>query len=72
MRAARCGLSIDGRFSAPPQVLTVGTGPEFEAMRDSAVRAVVEAQPYDMLRTDHYQAWKEIDLTFVPADGRKK
>jgi len=68
----RIRLSADGRFSALPQVLTVGSGSKFEAMRDSAIRAVVQAQPYDMLREEHYQAWKEIDLTFKPADWTGK
>ena len=38
--------------------------PQFNAMRDSAVRAVFVGQPYTMLRPEHYEQWKEIDLTF--------
>ena len=47
-----------------PQVITSGNGPVFNAMRDSAVRAVLIGQPFTMLRPDHYDIWKEIDFTF--------
>ncbi|HET7190330.1 MAG TPA: hypothetical protein VFI98_00310 [Pseudolabrys sp.] len=54
----------DGTLAVGPQVLTAGTGAQFNAMRDSAVRAVFVGQPYTMLRPDHYDQWKEIDFTF--------
>ena len=44
--------------------LLVGSGVQYNAMRDSAVRAVLVGQPYTMLRPDHYDSWKEIDFTF--------
>jgi len=54
----------DGTLAVGPQVLTSGSGAQFTAMRDSAVRAVFVGQPYTMLRPDHYDQWKEIDFTF--------
>jgi len=54
----------DGTLASGPQVLTSGNGTQFDAMRDSAVRAVFVGQPYTMLRPDHYDQWKEIDFTF--------
>ncbi|MFY9685983.1 MAG: hypothetical protein WAJ88_09320 [Pseudolabrys sp.] len=54
----------DGTLAVGPQVLTSGSGAQFNAMRDSAVRAVFVGQPYTMLRPDHYEQWKEIDFTF--------
>jgi outer membrane biosynthesis protein TonB len=54
----------DGTLADGPQVLTSGTGVRYNAMRDSAVRAVLTGQPYTMLRPEHYDAWKEIDFTF--------
>ncbi len=54
----------DGTLAAGPQVLTSGSGAQFNAMRDSAVRAVFLGQPYTMLRPDHYDLWREIDFTF--------
>jgi colicin import membrane protein len=60
----RIRFKRDGTLSAGPQVLTSGSGPQYNAMRDSAVRAVFVGQPYTMLRPDHYDLWKEIDFTF--------
>jgi outer membrane biosynthesis protein TonB len=60
----RIRFKRDGTLAAGPQVLTSGQGVQFDAMRDSAVRAVFVAQPYTMLRPDHYNMWKEIDFTF--------
>src|SRR6476620_7773118 len=54
----------DGTLAIGPQVLTTGSGAQFTAMRDSAVRAVFVGQPYTMLRPEHYEQWKEIDFTF--------
>jgi colicin import membrane protein len=54
----------DGTLADGPQVITSGGGARFDAMRDSAVRAVLTGQPYTMLRPEHYDAWKEIDFTF--------
>lgn len=60
----RIRFKRDGTLAVGPQVLTSGSGPQFTAMRDSAVRAVFVGQPYTMLRPDHYEIWKEIDFTF--------
>ena len=60
----RIRFKRDGTLAAGPQVITSGQGAQFEAMRDSAVRAVFVGQPYTMLRPDHYDIWKEIDFTF--------
>lgn len=54
----------DGTLETGPQVITSGSGVRFNAMRDSAARAVLVGQPYTMLRPDHYDSWKEIDFTF--------
>lgn len=54
----------DGTLAIGPQVITSGSGAQFAAMRDSAVRAVFVGQPYTMLRPEHYEQWKEIDFTF--------
>jgi colicin import membrane protein len=49
-------------------VLNGGTGPLFEATRDSAVRAVIQGQPYDMLSAATYDLWKEMDINFDPRE----
>ena len=64
----RVRLGRDGRLSAPPMVLTSGSGMLFGSARDSAVRAVFQGQPFDMLRPEHYETWKDIEVTFDPRD----
>lgn len=57
-------LTPDGRLASPPQVVSRGNGPAFEAYRDSAVRAVMVSQPFNMLRKESYETWREIDIDF--------
>jgi outer membrane biosynthesis protein TonB len=64
----RIQIGRDGRLTAPPVVLTSGQGQVYLAARDSAVRAVFRAQPFDMLRPEHYDTWKDIEVTFDPRD----
>ena len=40
----------------------------FESARDSAIRALYRGQPFDMLRTETYDAWHEMEITFDPRD----
>jgi colicin import membrane protein len=60
----RIRFKRDGTLAAGPQVITSGSGPVFNAMRDSAVRAVLVGQPYTMLRPQTYETWQEIDFVF--------
>jgi hypothetical protein len=66
--AIRIRLARDHHLIGQPEVLTSGDGPLFEATRDSAVRAVIQAQPYDMLSLTTYDQWKEIDINFDPRE----
>ncbi len=61
-------LRPDGTLAGPPSVLTTGNGPMFESARDSAIRAVFRGQPFDMLRPQTYETWKDIEVTFDPRD----
>jgi colicin import membrane protein len=64
----RIQLGRDGRLSSPPMVVTHGNGQLYETARDSAVRAVFRGQPFDMLKPEHYETWKDIEVTFDPRD----
>jgi outer membrane biosynthesis protein TonB len=64
----RVRLGRDGRLSAPPQVLTSGHSPAFQASREAAVRALFQGQPFDMLSPATYEEWKEMDILFDPRD----
>jgi outer membrane biosynthesis protein TonB len=61
-------LGRDRKLSAPPRVLTSGNSALFRAARDNAMRALFMGQPFDMLRPEHYDLWKELDITFDPRD----
>lgn len=60
----RIRFKRDGTLEMGPQVLTSGQGARYNAIRDSAVRAVLIGQPFTMLRPEHYETWKEMDFTF--------
>jgi outer membrane biosynthesis protein TonB len=64
----RIRLGRNGRLTAPPVVLSRGNGVMFNTARDSAVRAVYRGQPFDMLKPEHYDTWKDIEVTFDPRD----
>jgi colicin import membrane protein len=64
----RVQLGKDGKLTAPPVVLSSGTGVLYNSARDSAVRAVFQGQPFTMLKPDHYETWKDIEVTFDPRD----
>jgi outer membrane biosynthesis protein TonB len=61
-------LKPDGTLAAPPMATNSGSSQLFMAARDSAMRAVLRGQPYDMLRPEHYDLWKDIEVTFDPRD----
>jgi outer membrane biosynthesis protein TonB len=64
----RIRLDKGGKLSAPPIVLSSGSGPLYNSARDSAVRAVFQGQPFTMLKPDHYEIWKDIEVNFDPRD----
>jgi outer membrane biosynthesis protein TonB len=64
----RIRLKPDGTLAGPPMVTTSGQSPLFMASRDSAIRAVFRGQPFNMLRPENYEAWKDIEVTFDPRD----
>jgi colicin import membrane protein len=64
----RIKLRPDGTLAAPPMVLTSGRSALFTAARDSAIRALFRGQPFDMLRPETYELWKDIEITFDPRD----
>lgn len=61
-------LGRDRRLIGPPQVITSGKGNMYESARDSAIRAVFRAQPFDMLRTETFETWRDMEITFDPRD----
>lgn len=66
----RIRLKPDGRLlEGPwPQLVSSGKTPAAIAARESAARAINRGQPYDMLRPETYELWKDIEITFDPRD----
>jgi outer membrane biosynthesis protein TonB len=64
----RIRLRPNGTVEGGPQVVTSGNSMLFMAARDSAIRAVFRGQPFDMLRPENYELWKDIEVTFDPRD----
>lgn len=64
----RMKLKPDGTLAAPPMVTSSGQSALFMAARDSAIRAVFRGQPFDMLRPETYEVWRDIEITFDPRD----
>lgn len=64
----RIRLGRDRRLIGPPQVVSTGNSPRYQAAAEAAVRAVIEGQPYDMLRNDSYDQWKYMDIDFDPTE----
>jgi hypothetical protein len=62
----RIHLGRDRRLSAPPQVVSTGSSPRYQAAADAAIRAVLQGQPYEMLRDETYDQWKFMDIDFDP------
>ncbi len=61
----------DGTLAGQPKVLSSGSSAVSIAARDSAVRALFQGQPFqgqpfDILKREHYELWKEIEINFDP------
>jgi outer membrane biosynthesis protein TonB len=61
-------LKPDGTLAAPPGVVSFGRSAISIVARDRAVRAVLRGQPFTMLRPEHYETWKELEIRFDPRD----
>lgn len=64
----RIQLNKNRGLSAPPILLSHGQDAIWEAAAASALRAVMRGQPYDMLKPEHYDTWKDIEVTFDPRE----
>jgi len=62
----RIRLTPDKRLASPPEIVSRGTSPRYQAAPDAAMRAVLQGQPYDMLQPSTYDQWKDMIVTFDP------
>lgn len=63
----RLKLNEDGTLVGYPSVTNHGGSPFFQAAADSAVRAVIQCQPY-ALPNEKYALWRDMILNFDPSD----
>jgi outer membrane biosynthesis protein TonB len=64
----RIRLTKERRLAAAPEVVSHGTSQRYQAAADAAVRAVLQGQPYNMLRDETYAQWQDIIVTFDPRE----
>jgi hypothetical protein len=62
----RVRLNRERRLAAPPQIVSTGSSPRYQAAAEAAVKAVIQGQPYTMLRDETYEQWKYMDIDFDP------
>ncbi len=55
----------DGTLASPPRVVNSGRSPVFQAVADSALRAIIECEPYE-LNMKKYEVWRDMTLNFDP------
>ena len=59
-------LKPDGSLSQVPVVVEGSASALGPAFAESAKRAVLQCQPYTMLKPEHYAQWKDVNAVFSP------
>lgn len=59
-------LTPDGRLAQPPRIANSGPGPLFSDAANSAIRAIVQCEPYDMPTELYKGGWDHMVVTFDP------
>jgi outer membrane biosynthesis protein TonB len=59
-------FNSDGSVAKSPDVVSGTASPLGPAMAESAKRAILRCQPFKMLKPEHYDQWKDIEITFDP------
>ena len=62
----RFELTRERRLVGPPVVVSRGNSRLAQACAEAAVRAVLQGQPYDMLKDGTYEVWSFLEVTFDP------
>jgi hypothetical protein len=62
----RVQFNRDGSVVRPPDLVSGTASPLGPAMAESAKRAILRCQPFKMLKAEHYEQWKDIEINFDP------
>ena len=68
----RVKMTPDGDVAERPTVVSAPTGNNADAQVRAAIRALYMSEPFDMLEKDHYDAWKDMEITIDPRELFKK
>jgi outer membrane biosynthesis protein TonB len=61
-------LKPDGSLSQAPVVVAGSASALGPALAESGKRALLQCQPFTMLKPEHYAQWKDIQVNFSPRD----
>ena len=64
----RMRLRRDGMLDGAARTAETSSHACWRCVRDSALRAVFRGQPFNMLRAETYEQWKDIEITFDPRE----
>jgi len=64
----RIRLNRDGTLAAPPEVTSSGRSMLYMVSRERAVIAVTRGAPFKMLKSENYEAWRDLEVTFDPRE----
>jgi colicin import membrane protein len=74
--ANAAGLSVvfrvlfkrDGSLAVAPALVQGPASEQGPVLAETARRALLQCQPYTMLKPEHYEMWKDMEITFDPRD----
>ena len=58
----------DGSLAQPPVVVAGSASPLGPALAESGKRALLQCQPFTMLKPEHYAQWRDITVNFNPRE----
>jgi colicin import membrane protein len=58
----------DGSIAYDPTLVEASASQFGPSLAESAKRALLQCQPYKMLKVEHYDMWKDMEITFDPRD----
>jgi len=61
-------LKPNGSLAQQPALVEATPSPLGPPLAESAMRAVLSCQPFTMLRPEHYEQWKDLQLDFNPKE----
>jgi colicin import membrane protein len=64
----RVVFNTDGTVARVPELVEATASPIGPALAESAKRAVLQCQPFTMLKPENYETWRDMEILFDPRD----